>query len=751
MTFPATSSSEINSLPDLASCETEAIETPGSIQPHGGLIAVDATSGRIVFASQNAPEMFTANTAVLIGESVETAIASELWEIVKTALSDSELTPVARLLGRAAVESRLIDIVAHRADLLVIIEAEPVTANMYDYSSATAMEHALTRFVTNLQSTATLQEISELAAKEVRTITGFDRVLVYSFEDDEAGTVIAEDGNGRLPSLRNHRFPASDIPRQARELYRINRIRCIPDAAYVPNSILRAASWSGSRDLDLSHATLRSVSPVHVEYLLNMRTLASMSMSILVDGALWGLISCHNTTARFIPFGVRSICDLLTNVYSLQVAVRQRAVEVERKVELKSALTQILATILRADDFVHGIRAAKTDLLELVKADGFAVVSNARCEMFGNTPAEPEVRELAGWLDRKQDVFYTDTLSSVFPPARQYSEVASGICAVTVSALDPTTLVWFRPELLKTIQWGGNPSTAKNFDPESGRIHPRKSFETWSETIRSHSSRWNQSEIEAIGELRNALVLTILRKAEELAALSAELRRSNTELEAFSYSVSHDLRAPLRHIVGYSELLKSAVLDRLSPDEMKHLDTIIESTEYAGKLIDNLLSFSRIGRSTLEKNAVDLGKMVEEVRRDLLSEYGGRNVTWKVASLPVVTADPILLKLAVANLLSNAVKYSAKSPTPMIEVGCEAASGEITVFVKDNGVGFDMKYVDKLFGVFQRLHRWEDFEGTGIGLANVRRIVDRHGGRTWAVGKVSEGATFYFTIPADPP
>jgi two-component system, chemotaxis family, sensor kinase Cph1 len=232
-----------------------------------------------------------------------------------------------------------------------------------------------------------------------------------------------------------------------------------------------------------------------------------------------------------------------------------------------------------------------------------------------------------------------------------------------------------------------------------------------------------------------------------LAALADELRRSNKELEAFSYSVSHDLRAPFRHIVGYSELLKKQEWSDLSERGRRYIDTIIEAAYTAGTLVDNLLRFSHMGRTALKPREVNVHQLVEEVRQKLALHTGTRQIEWTIGDLPSIMADPVLIRLVFENLLDNAVKYSRTRDTSRIEVGSYRDNGETVFFVRDNGVGFDMKYVDKLFGVFQRLHRMEEFEGTGIGLANVRRIVERHGGRSWAEAQLNKGATFYIALP----
>jgi signal transduction histidine kinase len=235
---------------------------------------------------------------------------------------------------------------------------------------------------------------------------------------------------------------------------------------------------------------------------------------------------------------------------------------------------------------------------------------------------------------------------------------------------------------------------------------------------------------------------------ERVRQRTEELDITNKELEAFSYSVSHDLRAPLRHVTGFAALLQQSTAATLAEKDRRYLTTISEAAQRMGRLIDDLLAFSRMGRTPLARRRVQLDALVDEARRDAVSAPGAPPIVWTVHPLPEVDADASMLQLALVNLLSNAVKYSSTQEHPEIEVGAApGAPNETVVFVRDNGVGFDMKYVDKLFGVFQRLHSSDQFEGTGIGLANVRRIITRHGGRVWAESVVGHGAAFYFSLP----
>src|SRR5262249_33297775 len=300
----------------------------------------------------------------------------------------------------------------------------------------------------------------------------------------------------------------------------------------------------------------------------------------------------------------------------------------------------------------------------------------------------------------------------------------------------PTTREEIRAELLRAGRWEGELQKRK---VEGTRVFV--------------SSRWSlvrDDQGRAVEVLETGNDITDRRRREEevrklneeLAQRGDQLQATNKELEAFAYSISHDLRAPLRHMVGYTELLQKQVGSMLDEKSRRYMATIIESTNRMGTLIDDLLSFSRIGRAEKRETKVSLEQLVKEVRDEMQPETSGRDIAWSIGQLPELQGDRSMLRLALVNLISNAVKFTRKRPHAQIEIGCLDKKDEaVTLFVRDNGVGFDMRYVDKLFGVFQRLHRADAFEGTGIGLATVQRIIHRHGGKVWAEGLVDAGAT----------
>lgn len=734
--------------PDLSICDREPIHIPGSIQPHGVLLVLDPVDLLVLQASSNTEERLGMTHQQAVGQPLSQLLGSEhttqLWNQLQRAPLRARPALLGSITLRANHQEQTFHAVAHQTDGGLILELE-----LAQPEQRVDIHPLVDAFTLQSEAAQTLAELAKRTALEVRRLTGFDRVLIYQFDEDWNGNVIGEDGSGRLPQLLNHRFPASDIPAQARELYRQNRVRIIPDASYRPVPVHPTNNPVTSKPLDMTFSILRSVSPVHVEYMRNMQTASSMSVSILRDGRLWGLIACHHQHPLSISFPVRAVCDLYARAFSLRLSALEHASDFERRLSTRSAFARLLERMTESGNFAKAMTDHAESVLSFTESEGAAIVTAEGCTLLGHTPTQTQVLKLTDWLyhEIKQDVYSSDSLSSVFPPAADYVDSGSGVLAIAISKLHPSYILWFRPEVIQTIKWGGNPNKPIEALNDQVRIHPRRSFETWKEIVRNRSHPWTIAEVEGAAELRNTIVGNVLRKAEELAALNDELTRSNKELEAFSYSVSHDLRAPLRHIVGYAEMLREEAADKLTPKEARCIATIIESSEYAGRLVDKLLNFSRLGRAELQCARVNMNSLIEESRINVVRDAEDRTIEWRIADLPAVHADLMMLRMAVQDLLSNAVKYTRERDRAVIQINYQDRGSEFVFSIEDNGVGFDMEYADKLFGVFQRLHRWEDYEGTGIGLANVRRVIERHGGKTWAFGEEDVGATFYFSLP----
>jgi two-component system, chemotaxis family, sensor kinase Cph1 len=722
---------------DLAPCEREQIHIPGAIQPHGALLVLDPSDLSIVQASANAAELLGLPGAVT-GEALTAALgAADLAGELHVWFDAGE----PGFLRHARLPGGPFYVSAHNTAGGVLLEFESAP----DEAIRSLESHfpRLKAYGDGLQTARDMDALCGLVARVVRELTDFDRVLVYRFDAEWNGHVIGEDRNEVLPSYLGLRWPASDIPRQARELYRLNRLRIIPDCDYTPVPVLPAGNPLTGGPLDLSFAALRSVSPVHLEYMRNMGTGASMSVSIMVEGQLWGLMSCHNAEPRRVALPEREACEFAAQMFAMQVSARQHAADADERGRLTAIQTRLLARMAQAADFVDGLAAAPEDLLAHARAEGVAIISGGRVRTFGATPEPAEIERIVAWLDLRgrEEVTAVDSLAAEVPEAAAWGGTAAGLLAISISQLHSSYVLWFRPEQVRTVTWGGEPKVKI----DDGRIHPRKSFEAWKELVRLRAAPWTPLEITAAAQLRGGIVSVVMRAAEELAEVSEELRRINKELESFSYSISHDLRAPFRHIVGYSELLKER--DQLDDTARHYIDSIVDAAIAAGRLVDDLLNFSHLGRTGLQMGRINMNKLVGEVRASLRMENEGREIDWQVADLPEARGDVAMVRQAVLNLVGNALKYTRPRTPAVIEIGGDKTPQETIFWIRDNGVGFDMAYAEKMFGVFQRLHRAEDFEGTGIGLALVRRIIERHKGRVWVDGALDRGATFWFALP----
>ncbi|WLS05574.1 ATP-binding protein [Shinella oryzae] len=714
---------------DLDSCAREPIHVPGSVQPHGALLVLDPADLRILQVS--------ANVADIAGTDAAGIVAVLSPELAAWKASGS-------LPTRLVAPGYPLDIAVHLHDGRVIVELERAASEAMDDPFA-----RLTAFAQQMAGNIDLGDALSAAARLIVQLSNFDRALVYRFDADWNGHVVAEAGNGTLPSYLDLRFPAGDIPAQARDLYRLNPLRLIPDADYTPVPLLALDEEQGRAPVDMTFTQIRSVSPVHLEYMRNMGTLSSMSISILIDGRLWGLLACHSRQPHIVPVRVRDACNFIAQSLAMQIGAASRAETAAIGVELGRLHTKLLASMADAERWDDGLANAPDTLLALTRASGAAILSQNGFSRVGDAPDEEAVRRLTQWLSENgiaSDVYATDCLAAAGFDDRSVTETACGILACRISESDDNWLVWFRPEVIRTVTWGGDPHKVVR---ESGRIHPRKSFEAWRESVRDRSAPWHEAEIGAAHDLRASIVEIVLKKAEQLARLAADLQKSNKELEAFSYSISHDLRAPFRHIVGFSQLLTER--ERNLDERSRHyLKMISDSALAAGELVDDLLTFSHLGRATLATGKVDMNKLVEEVRLGLAEDIKDRAIEWRVGDLPMTRGDGALLRQVWHNMIENAVKYTRPREPARIDISGEPVDGGLLYRVQDNGVGFDMAYKAKLFGVFQRLQRSEDFEGTGIGLALVKRIVERHGGSVDATGTVDGGACFTFFLPVLP-
>jgi light-regulated signal transduction histidine kinase (bacteriophytochrome) len=496
-------------------CEDEPIRIPGSIQRHGFLLLLDERDRHVVAASENVEDFLEIPLALILGTPVETILEREVLGALRslTNFTSTESAGLQIYLGSFQMRGTLYSVVTHRVGRQRIVEFERVDRLV----SPGMTSQVFTNFVSKLNNLRNEAELCQALTEQIKHLSGFNRILLYRFDEVGHGTVICEINDGVLPGYLNLRFPASDIPQQARDLYVLNTVRIIPNAMYVP-STLRGIGPQPMEPLDLSMSTLRSVSPVHLEYMQNMGTMSSMSVSLVCEGKLWGLISGHHKEPRNVPYLVRSACDLLTRLVSTQLVSLRSSENLKQMVHFHAVQRKILTQMAAENNYLAAMADQMADLMQITDAEGVALVIDGRRKTFGRTPDEEIVSRLAVWMDSNPDleVFESRHLGSRIEWADEFSEVASGLLAVRISDVRQNYLMWFRPEVVRTVSWAGEPGKTRD---ASNRLNPRKSFEIWKELVRGKSKPWTEMEVESATDFRGAVITISLKRAEEAVQL----------------------------------------------------------------------------------------------------------------------------------------------------------------------------------------------------------------------------------------
>lgn len=747
---------------DLTNCDREPIHIPGAIQPHGVLLALSEPDLTVVQCSANTAQLLGRHPQELLGEPLNALLGEAQVAYLRETLAGEQVdeNPLYTLtLALNGAEPRF-DVIAHRVRGMLILELE--RAAQSDQTMALRVYRMVKSAVTACQRTASVREFAQTLAGTVRKLTGFDRVMVYQFQPDDTGLVIAEERREDLEPYLGLRYPASDIPKQARALYLRSWLRLIPDVAYQPAPMLAAEPNHPSIPLDMSFASLRSVSPIHIEYLTNMGVRASMSISLIKHDQLWGLIACHHYAGpHHLPYDIRAACEFLGHMVSLQIGEKEAAEDASYKLALQNVQAALVQHMSVANDVVAGLTRYEPNLTQFIEAGGVAVCLEGQCVLLGTTPPEPAVRQLIDWLAQEipDSLFATDALPRQYPAIAPFARAASGLLAVRLGRSRANYLLWFRPEVHQLVSWGGNPEKPVEVADGSARLSPRKSFEVWKETVTQTALPWRPSEVAAARDLRRAIIDLVLYKAEELSRLNDELTRSNVELDSFAYVASHDLKEPLRGLHNYAHFLIEDYGEQLDDEGKEKLRTLVRLTQRMEALIDSLLHYSRVGRLELTWVEVDLNAVLADVMALLEPRLRESGVELRIPRpLPHVRADQARVREVFSNLITNAVKYNDK-PEKWVEIGYQPVTDgegreQYLFYVRDNGIGVPEEHEETIFRIFKRLHGREEYGGgVGAGLTIAKKIVERHGGTIWLTSQLGEGSTFWFTlskVEADP-
>ncbi|MBD2571097.1 GAF domain-containing protein [Anabaena lutea] len=517
---------------DLTNCDKEPIHIPGLIQPHGILLVLQAPNLNIIQVSENIFDILGIPSEDILGKTLKILFNSKQIHLIKQSLAElSETINPLDLHIDTQTGRKNFDGIIHKSYGFIILELELVSPK-HDNGDFLSFYSLLQPVICKLQKLSYLDELCQIIVKEIRNLTSFDRVMVYKFDSEGAGEVIAEAKLESLSSFLGLHYPPSDIPKQAKQLYTLNPLRLIPDVNYQAVKIINIDNSVNDIPLNLSGSVLRSVSPIHVEYLKNMGVTASMSISLIREQKLWGLIACHHySAAKYVPYKLRTVCELLGRVMSLEISAKAENEYLDYKIILKEILSDILSKIIKNENWIEVLSENRSKLLALVGAEGVAICDENKVIMIGKTPVLNEINNICKFLEA--DIFHQgvsdylyeiDSLAKIYPEAENFKNVGSGLLAIMISQEYKQYILWFRPEVIQTVNWAGNPHKPVDISEDGTvRLSPRKSFELWQETVKLKSLPWQRCEIEVAKELRNIIVGIVLQKAEEISKIHQQL------------------------------------------------------------------------------------------------------------------------------------------------------------------------------------------------------------------------------------
>lgn len=728
---------------DLDNCHKEPIHIPGKIQDHGFILVIDR-SYNITYCSENIIRFFgvTADSllnqpaGILDGYLRRTEPPNFVIQLIKLAQTDQGFEPFNPY--PLTIGGLPFNLIIAKSDDFYLLEFEPEISDLKS-DLQRIVGRSLSEMLVDISPTSILNK----SVTKIKEIIGYDRVMIYKFHADGHGEVVAEVKNDNLEPFLGLHYPATDIPKQARELYKKNLTRLISNVHANPSALVTMLDMEKA-PLDLTNSALRAVSPIHIQYLKNMGVASSFSISLVHEDELWGLIACHNYTPRFINYKERDAAKLIGQVLSSALSFRILEQDEQNASRFKAATDMLTRQLIRDGSIIDALFNHECSLIDAVDANGVVLFFDNEFRSKGTVPDNEFLNELISWLDEhmEPDIYATEKLSDIYPKAIAYKEIASGMLACRLSKELKEYMIWFRPEVITTINWAGNPDKAVEFTGNGIMdISPRKSFESWSGEVHLTALPWLNEELQSVMQLKEEIRYAISRKATELRILNEKLKEAYDELDAFSYTISHDLKNPLSSIKSYSQILMRNFTLESKAQHM--VSRILSGAEKMQSMIQDVLSYSRAGQAVSAYKVIDMNNLLNELKQELLISNDDTNLAININDVHDIYGEETMVMQVFSNLIGNAVKYSKQANNPVVNINAIDNGQVIDYAIQDNGIGIDPSEQDKIFELFTRSAEVNDFEGTGVGLSIVKKIMAKHEGKVWVDSAIDKGSTFF--------
>lgn len=720
----------------ILNCEEEPIHLCGKIQDFGYLLVFNLI-GKCIAISENCRRWLPLDLPAAMQLKIHDFLGF-IYQETGVKIESLDLSHISRspLTFKTHLHGECFQLTIYIHNDLIFLEFEKNESIVIELSQ-------LNEFQRNFDFS---DNIWQTLCENIYRIIGFDRIMVYQFLEDSSGIVIAEKKTIQEESLLGYRYPEFDIPQQARKLYLKNLARQTPDihADTVP------LFGAEPTQIDLSKSQIRALSPIHLQYLHNFGVRASASFSIVIDDKLWGLVACQNITPKFIPYDRKSLCLFVTHYAATKYLVEQQRIKIEDDQKIKEIELELKERLVFNSSIEKTLKEFAKPFMQAIPSSGLIIRSPDFVTRYGETPNDYLLEEIHAEINSRigDENIFTSHAFSLPNNKKTDNSNWTGVARISFDKEHDYAIYWFRKEILTEEKWAGIPEKHPIFSEEKNAYiySPRTSFQLWKKQVKGQSERWSTFDINFLTRIHKLIQDSLLRKINEVKRLNERLIEANNKLETYTHQLAHDIRNPLSIIKTSAQFIYAK--QDLTRDFLgKFSKNIAEAADLINSIIDKTIESTKESANILSYEVVTTETFIHQIIQQAVQRYGVKNYEVILGDLLPVYGEKTLLYQLFMNLINNAIKFSSKKNTAILEIYSKTEDNNTIYYIKDNGIGIAETEKENLFGMFKRLSNANEFEGSGVGMAIVKRIIDKLHANIEFQSKVNEGTTFKIAFP----